>query len=130
MCYSLWYNAPTMLPAVSLEAEEPPLPGYRPTTSWVYCTTSCKTQSSAPEDGQSNCPKHVELIEIINKPLLLSCSWLSVILILSSYLYNCMESLFASSSVQQNVPVSTLFSDSTSLYSSHKVRHYVAHPKT
>ena len=29
------------------------------------------TQSSAPEDGQSNCPKHVELIGIINKPLLL-----------------------------------------------------------
>ena len=22
MCYSLWYNAPTMLPAGSLEAEE------------------------------------------------------------------------------------------------------------
>ena len=26
---------------------------------------------SAPEDGQNNCPKHVELIVIINKPLLL-----------------------------------------------------------
>ena len=25
----------------------------------------------APEDGQSNCPKHVELTGIINKPLLL-----------------------------------------------------------
>ena len=46
MCYSLWYNAPTI-------------------------TTSCNTQSSAPEDGQNNCPKHVELTEIINKPLLL-----------------------------------------------------------
>ena len=34
-------------------------------------TTSCNTQSSAPEDGQNNCPKHVELIGIINKPLLL-----------------------------------------------------------
>ena len=43
MCYSLWYNAPT----------------------------SCNTQSSAPEDGQNNCPKHVELVGIINKPLLL-----------------------------------------------------------
>ena len=43
MCYSLWYNAPTMLPA----------------------------QSSAPEDGQNICPKHVELTGIINKPLLL-----------------------------------------------------------
>ena len=34
-------------------------------------TTSCNTQSSAPEDGQSNFPKHVELTGIINKPLLL-----------------------------------------------------------
>ena len=42
MCYSLWYNAPpTMLPA------------------------------GAPEDGQNNFPKHVELTGIINKPLLL-----------------------------------------------------------
>ena len=48
MCYSLWYNAPTM-----------------------HYTTSYKTQSSAPEDGQNNCPKHVELTGIINKPLLL-----------------------------------------------------------
>ena len=30
------------------------------------------TQSSAPEDGQNNCPKHVELTGIINKPLLLN----------------------------------------------------------
>jgi hypothetical protein len=29
------------------------------------------TQSSAPEDGQNNCPKHVELTGIINKSLLL-----------------------------------------------------------
>ena len=29
------------------------------------------TQSSAPEDGQNNCPKHVEPAGIINKPLLL-----------------------------------------------------------
>ena len=28
-------------------------------------------ESSAPEDGQNNCPKHVELNGIINKPLLL-----------------------------------------------------------
>ena len=44
--------------------------GGRPTTSWVHYTTSCNTQSTAPEDGQNNCPKHVELIGIINKPLL------------------------------------------------------------
>ena len=55
MCYSLWYNAPTMLLA----------------TSWVHYTTSCNTQSSAPEDGRDHRPKHVELIGIINKPLLL-----------------------------------------------------------
>ena len=58
--------------AGSLEAEAlPPLPDYRPATSWVHYTTSCNTQSSAPEDGQNNCPEHVELIGIINKPLLL-----------------------------------------------------------
>ena len=61
MCYSLWYNAPTMLPAT----------GRWSATSWVLYTTSCNTQSSAPEDGQNNCPKHVELTGIINKPLLL-----------------------------------------------------------
>ena len=55
MCYSLWYNAPTMLPAASS----------------VHCTTSCNTQSSAPEDGRNYRPKRVELIGIINKPLLL-----------------------------------------------------------
>ena len=60
MCYSLWYNAPTILPA-----------GSRQATSWVHYTTSCNTQSSAPEDGRDQRPKHVELIVIINKPLLL-----------------------------------------------------------
>ena len=43
----------------------------RPAKSWVHYTTSCNTQSIAPEDGQSNYPKHVELTVIINKPLLL-----------------------------------------------------------
>ena len=61
MCYSLWYKAPRMLPAGS----------YRPATSPVHYTTSCNTQSSAPEDGRDRRPKHVELIGIINKPLLL-----------------------------------------------------------
>jgi len=50
VCYSLWYNAATMLPA-----------GGGPRTLWVHYTTSCNTYSSAPEDGQNNCPKHVEL---------------------------------------------------------------------
>ena len=43
----------------------------RPVILWVHYTTSCNTQSSAPEDGQNNYPKHVELTGIINKPLLL-----------------------------------------------------------
>ena len=34
-------------------------------------TTSCNTQSSASDDGRNYRPKHVELIGIINKPLLL-----------------------------------------------------------
>jgi hypothetical protein len=60
VCYSLWYNAPTMLPT-----------GHRPATSWVHYTTSSNTRSNAPEDGQNNCPKHVDLTGIINEPLLL-----------------------------------------------------------
>jgi len=64
----------------------PPLPGYTPATSWVHYTISCNTQSSAPEDGQNNCPKHGELIGITNKPLLLHlvgylyylCQWCTV----------------------------------------------------
>ena len=61
MCYSLWYNAPMMLPAGS----------QWPATSWVHYTTSFNTESSAPEDGRDQRPKHVELIGIINEPLLL-----------------------------------------------------------
>ena len=68
MCYSLWYNALTKLPAGSLETE---FRSYRLATSWVHYTTSCNTQSSVPEDGQDHRPKHVELIGNINKPLLL-----------------------------------------------------------
>ena len=43
----------------------------RPATSWVHYTTRCNTESSVPEGGQNNRPKHVELTGIINKPLLL-----------------------------------------------------------
>jgi len=43
----------------------------RPTTSSVYYTTNCNTQSNVPEDGQNNCPNPVDLTGIINKPLLL-----------------------------------------------------------
>ena len=72
MCYSLWYYAPIAMPAGSLEAEAlPPLPDYPQVTSWVHNTTSCNTQTTAPEDGRDHRPKHVELIGIINKPLML-----------------------------------------------------------
>jgi len=40
----------------------------------VHYTTSCNTQSSAPEDGQNNFPKHVELTGII-----FASSWLSIL---------------------------------------------------
>jgi hypothetical protein len=58
VCYSLWYNAPTMLLATGRQHRG--------------CIISqAVTQSSAPEHGQNNCPKHVEQTGIINKPLLL-----------------------------------------------------------
>jgi len=36
----------------------------------VLYTTNCNTESSAPENGRNHGPKHVELIGIINKLLL------------------------------------------------------------
>ena len=42
-----------------------------PATSWVHYTTRCNTQSSVPEDGRNHRPKHIVLIGIIDKPLLL-----------------------------------------------------------
>jgi len=37
-------------------------------------------QSSAPEDGQNYLPKHVELIEIINKIIIVASSWRFILL--------------------------------------------------
>jgi hypothetical protein len=62
----------------SLEAE---LPSYRPSTSSVHYTTSCNTQSSAPEDARDQRPKHIELIGIINKRLLLNLAGVYIIYI-------------------------------------------------
>ena len=62
ICDQIWRTAKNSVP---------PLPDYRLATSWVHYTTSCNTQSSAPEDGRDQRPKNVELIGIINKPLLL-----------------------------------------------------------
>ena len=60
-----------MLSAGSLEGEKLRFQAIGPALQWVHYTTSCNTQSSAPEDGQNDCPKNVELTGIINKPLLL-----------------------------------------------------------
>jgi hypothetical protein len=60
-----------MLPAGSLEAEE--FIRFQPTgRQYRGCILpQAVTHSSTPENGQNNCPKHVELIGIINNPLLL-----------------------------------------------------------
>ena len=50
----------------------------------MHYTTSCNTQSTALEDGRDSRPKHVELIGIINKLLLLH---------LVGYLYYLIETL-------------------------------------
>ena len=65
MCYGLWYNVPTMLPAGGRQHRR-------------YIISQAVTQSSAPEDGQNNCPKHVELTGII---IIVASSWLSILFI-------------------------------------------------
>jgi len=40
------------------------------------------TQSSAPEDGRNYRPKHVELIDIVNKVIIVASSWLFMLLYL------------------------------------------------
>ena len=59
MCYSLWYNAPMMLPATGRQHHG------------CIILQAVTQESSAPEDGLNNFPKHVEMTGIINKPLLL-----------------------------------------------------------
>jgi len=39
-----------------------------------------QTQSTAPEDGRNCRPEHVELIEIINKTVIVASSWLFILL--------------------------------------------------
>ena len=70
MCYSLWYYAPTMLPAGSLEVEEL---RFQITSRQHrgFIIPQAVTQSSTPDDGRDQRPKHFELIGIINKALLL-----------------------------------------------------------
>ena len=59
MCYSLW------LPAGSLEAEKLDIQATGRQRRGCIMPQAV-TQSSAPEDGQNNCPKHVELTGIVN----------------------------------------------------------------
>ena len=58
------------------------LPSFRSTR---LCVTACgimdPRQSSAPEDGQNNCPKHVQLTGIMNKPVIIASSWSSILFI-------------------------------------------------
>jgi hypothetical protein len=61
VCYSLWYNASTMLPATGRQHR-----GYIIPQAVIH-----SLESSTPEDGQNNCPKHDELTGIINIPLLI-----------------------------------------------------------
>jgi len=55
--------------------------GGRPATSCMHYTASCNILSSVPEEGQNNCPKHVELTGIINKPLLFNLVGLCILFI-------------------------------------------------
>ena len=64
------------------------------TTAYCFYTTNYKihpyntlhhklqTHSSAPDDGRNYCPKHVELIEIINKIIIVASSLLFILLLL------------------------------------------------
>jgi len=39
-----------------------------------------RCKGSAPEDGRNFCPKRVELIDIINKIIIVASSWLFILL--------------------------------------------------
>jgi hypothetical protein len=66
----VWYNALNVWLASGLEAEGLHFQtADRPHSECII--PQAVSQSNAPEDGQNNCPKHVELIRIINIQLLL-----------------------------------------------------------
>jgi len=54
-----------------VELKIPPHPAYHPAAFVGVLYHKLWTQSSAPDDGRNYRPKHVEIIGIINKPLLL-----------------------------------------------------------
>ena len=83
MCYSLWYNVPTMFPAATGRQHR----GYIVPQAVTHSLTLLK---------MGNCLKHVELIGIINKPLLLNLVGVYIIYINDArsnkykiYLYVC-----------------------------------------
>ena len=51
-----------------------------PVGSIVGALYHIQIQSSAPEDGRNYRSKHVELIEIINKIIIVASSWLFILL--------------------------------------------------
>jgi hypothetical protein len=57
------------------------LPILRSTRLRVTACGMLNTQSSAPENGQNNFPKHVELIGIIDKTVTVASVWLSILFI-------------------------------------------------
>jgi len=62
--YSLWYNAPTMLPVGSLNSF-PPHPGYWPAASSVHYTTSCKRSLVLPKMGKITARNMLSWLELI-----------------------------------------------------------------
>ena len=87
MFCSLKYNAPKLLSACSLDLGTCLCGRCGGCCSsnilhiWVHYTSNCKTQSTAPEDGQIICPKLVELIETVNETVILASSWYSILFI-------------------------------------------------
>jgi len=72
-----------MLPAGDqdeVELEVPSHPGHQQATSSMLYTTSCKHSLVLLRMGENYLPKHVELIEVINKIVIVASSWLSILL--------------------------------------------------
>ena len=67
----------------------------------MHYTTSCNTQSSALEDGRDERPKHVKLILIINKLLLLH--------VVGVYIININEARSNKYQIQKTQPLYVLY---------------------
>jgi len=79
--------------------QNPRIGGYRPqipilsVLNWI-CWTPPRTKflgTPLPEDGRNYRPKHVELIEIVNKTIIVASSWMFILLRLQIvvYYWNC-----------------------------------------